>query len=181
MSDYTVGKITQSKLLVAAYPMLDDEGTFTGAIALSLDVDWFTSLANEMNLPPGYSLTVLDTNGVVLGRRPNPETWVGVNIKSKPLGTAVFTATEQMGTFRAMGLDRNTRFHAFTTLKNLTGGGNLIVVLGVPDAEINQVATRNRIHDVALIVGVIFAAVCICSVDLYLFLQKVRVVLKTKG
>ena len=83
ISDYqAVGRITGKAVIVAAYPMYDDEGNLQAVVCTSLDLVWLNKLAAKMGLSPGATFRVIDQKGTILARHPDPEKWGGCRFSS---------------------------------------------------------------------------------------------------
>ncbi len=53
-------------LLAAAYPVLDDEGRFQGAVALGVDLRWLDFLGKTIELPENATISALNEEGELL-------------------------------------------------------------------------------------------------------------------
>lgn len=80
---------TYSGVLYAGFPVQDDFGKFSGAIVVSLDIDFFNRIVAEI-IPPGErnSAAFVNWKGEILARWPEPEKYFGMNISSGVAFTA---------------------------------------------------------------------------------------------
>jgi len=150
MSSYQVGRITGKPSLSLGYPSLDDSGQVRAVVFVSLDLARLNRIAaeTELRLPEGAALTVLDGQGIVVARYPDPKNWVGRQAAELPLVDVL--TTQRDGTTVQRGLDGVERLYAFTAIgKN---GEDLFVSVGIPlDAAFAQVR-----HDLVLrLVGLV--------------------------
>lgn len=57
---YSVGKVSGNKQVVTAYPLFNSKGEFNGMVGAAIDVKWLDTIATQVKLPPGYSITAID-------------------------------------------------------------------------------------------------------------------------
>ncbi len=131
VGEYQIGRLSGKAVIVLGYPVLDATARLQGVVATALDLAWLNRLATEAELPPGSALTVMDRNGTILARHPDPEKWVGKSFSNAPIFRDVLSQRE--GTARAVGMDGTRRLYAFAPL----GGGRdtgAYVSIGIPIA-----------------------------------------------
>ena len=63
VSGFVTGDVTHQPLIIAAYPMHGNDGSFAGIVATSLSLYWFTSLADIFALPVGSTIFIVDDKG----------------------------------------------------------------------------------------------------------------------
>jgi putative nucleotidyltransferase with HDIG domain len=143
-SDYVIGRISGKAILVFGYPVLDAAGQVQAVVCAGLDLGWLNQLAAEAQLPSGSTLTVVDRNGTILIRYPNPEQWVGQSVPEASLVQSILAQGE--GTVEVPGVDGVPRLYAFTSLRGVLEGSAYVSV-GIPSelafAEANRVLARN--------------------------------------
>jgi PAS domain S-box-containing protein len=140
IGDYQVGKVTNRGSVNFGYPILNRSGEVEGVIYAALDLTWLTHLAAEARLPEGASLSILDSQGTILARFPDPEKWAG-----KPVPDAPLFQLLQLGnraTQELIGVDGVKRLYAFTILSGKPQAGRIYVVVGIPKeiafAQVNR-------------------------------------------
>jgi PAS domain S-box-containing protein len=62
---------------VVGYPVREETGRISGAVALTLDLVRFQELLEDVKPYPDAVITIADFDGVVVARSPDPGTWVG--------------------------------------------------------------------------------------------------------
>lgn len=76
---FTVGRYAQKSdrpaTIVFCYPVFDYKNTVKSVIFLTLNPKWLARLAPEIPLPVGSTLSILDRNGIVIARYPEPQDW----------------------------------------------------------------------------------------------------------
>ncbi len=87
------GKISQKWILPLAYPVRGEEGHVIGVLGAAIDLISYTPVTRNAVLPAGATVTLINSDGIVLSRYPDPLRWVGKNVKS--LG--IFRAIQKRG------------------------------------------------------------------------------------
>ncbi|MGE5476711.1 MAG: ATP-binding protein [Bacteroidales bacterium] len=91
----------------------DGRGVFLGVAVAGFDTDTFTDFYRTLPLGPQASIGVVDLDGRVVLRQPDPERWVGANVADSPL-LAALRRGESSGMFiNTSPLDRVERLVAF--------------------------------------------------------------------
>ncbi|HEY7677738.1 MAG TPA: diguanylate cyclase [Candidatus Methylomirabilis sp.] len=114
VGDYQVVRIAGKALLLCAYPVVAATGRAEAAVFAVLDLDWLNQLATEAQLPEGATVAVIDGQGTILARHPDPKQWVGRSLPNEPLLRTILT--QKAGAAELPGVDRITRLFAFTEL-----------------------------------------------------------------
>jgi serine phosphatase RsbU (regulator of sigma subunit) len=130
MGDYVIGRTTGKPTVHFAYPVLDTQGTLRRIAMVGLDLAWLEKLAAEAELQEGAILQVMDSEGTILVRWPDPERWRGKSIKGLSFAKRIMAAKE--GTIEEDGPDGVRGLYAFTTLKGAEGAGLVRVIIGIP-------------------------------------------------
>ncbi|MBM4328165.1 MAG: PAS domain S-box protein [Deltaproteobacteria bacterium] len=128
VSDFHVGRVSGQPSINFAYPVLDERDQIRFILIAALDVTWFVKQAAEAQAPPGGGITVIDRRGTVLGRWPNPDTWVGKDASEAEIVKIVLAQSE--GVTQALSLDGVSRLYGFTPLGRYMNAG--YVYVGVP-------------------------------------------------
>lgn len=152
VGDYRIGVVTGKPSLHCGCPIFDDEGKMTAVLLAALDLKWLNQFAHEARLPEGASLTVMDGNGTVLAREPNPELWVGKSYVDHAVLKA-FLKTRGEGTVTGVGLDGIERLYAYTKLTEAKGVP-ICVYSGIPHAVIVRSANRMMAFRIWILAGI---------------------------
>ena len=155
IGEYVIGRITNKAVLVCGYPVLDSSGKVQSVLFAAIDLTWFNRLAAETKMVKGSTLTVLDRNGIILTRYPEPEKWIGKKIPDSPLLKTILTKHE--GVKEAPGLDGAMRIYAFLPLKGLPVG-EVYVKVGIPKDHILSSVHRNLVRNL-IVLGLVFITV----------------------
>ena len=98
---------------ILAYPMLDREGRFQGALAVQFDLGWIGNLLKKSNFPSDTAIVLTDSSRKVLFRYPDPQKYLGQMLPEafiKPM-----TEREE-GVAAGVGLPGDPRLFAFVRL-----------------------------------------------------------------
>lgn len=141
VSEYLLGKLSAKPILAFAHPVFNRTGDLVAIAVITLDLEWFNRFIATRDLPKGATLTVVDRNGVVLARHPDPQEFVGRAKTEAPLVQAVLLQGE--GVIEAPGLDGVPRVYGFTYLGPPSTGVHIAV--GLPEAAVFAAARRDFI------------------------------------
>ena len=109
-----VGPITGKWVSALTQPVHDDAGNLVGILAMTIDLVRYQSAFGGVNLPPGSVVKILDDNGTVIARWPEPEKWVGKNLRGTEIIDLVLATRE--GQAQVRGVDGVERVYGFTTI-----------------------------------------------------------------
>jgi PAS domain S-box-containing protein len=115
------------------------DGASRGVLVLMLDLQaWSESWAQHL-LADGGTLTLRDDGGAVLGRYPDPATWIGQRIPERPAETdSELPADVRLTT----GIDGVRRFYAVTSVR----GWPIAAVAGIPEEAVVAPARRDALR-----------------------------------
>jgi signal transduction histidine kinase len=123
-------------------------------IFASLKLMRLSEVLEAIDLPAGTTLMVVDRQGTVLARQPDPEKWVGKSLINAPVVRRILAQGPSV--FEMPGTDGRQRLHAVTEIKEGQSPG-LFVSVGTPlevsFAHADQALTRNLF--IVVIVGLL--------------------------
>lgn len=178
VGDYVISRTTGKPTIHFAYPVFDGAGQVQVILIAGIDLAWLNQMATKAELPTGRTLTVIEGNGTVLSRYPDPEKWVG---KSKSEAPIVQTVLDQKteGTAESIGIDGITRFYAFGPLYRGAGGVDVYIYTGIPNnvvfADANRLLVRNLVG--LGLVAILALTIAWVGGNLF-FVRRVNVLLK---
>ncbi len=180
IGNYQVDPILGQPAIEFAYPSYDASGQLTSVVFATLDIDWFNQLASELNLPQAASYLVVDQNGTILMRYPQPDQWTGQTLPSSTLIHAILT--QGQGSIEIPDLDGVSRLFSFAPLFQAS---NDEVYLGIGISKQVAFANVNRIllRNLLALAGAAILALAAAWLGSELFiLRKVRALLNaTRG
>ncbi|BBP05622.1 hypothetical protein TPL01_18090 [Sulfuriferula plumbiphila] len=111
----TISRTTGKPVIVTALPIFDTQGAAHRIIFTSIDIGWLEHLLQQVRLPAGTAVSVMDANGVILARHPDGQKFAG---KLNPLGALVLAilARKEEGIGQGKGIDGITRLFAYHRL-----------------------------------------------------------------
>lgn len=141
--EYAQEPIAGSPVLPFGYPVPPEWDYPLAVVFVGIDLDWLGGFVAQAGLPPDSTLSVVDRNGRILARYPDPEILAGSALGSDALQPLL---AESEGVFEGVGADGKTKLYAFKVLCCLTSG-NVYVRIGIPKetafAEPDRVLRRN--------------------------------------
>ena len=132
--DYQVGTITGKAAINVAYPLLDTAHEIRAIIAAALDVRWLNHRLAETPLPKGTTVSLLDRQGTMVARYPDPDRWVGRSLPDAQIIRTVLAQGE--GTVDLPDLDGVARLFAFKPLIGAGPQSSLAIVVGIAKAVV---------------------------------------------
>jgi PAS domain S-box-containing protein len=129
IGNYQIGRVTGRGTINFGYPVLDPSGEVGAVVFAALDLSWLTQLTGDVRLPMGASLSILDSQGTIVARFPEPGKWVGRPVPDAPLFQILQLRDQE--TKELMGVDGVRRLYAFSTLSGKAEAGQLYVIVGI--------------------------------------------------
>ena len=127
ISDFEVGFVTRKPILTLAYPVYGTTRVLNGAIGLGLSLEWINTFLADNALPEETVITLIDQNGVVLARYPDPQNWVGKLYNNGEVLEAAL-AEGGSGTIRRVSaIDDLPRLYVFQSLAPIAPDVHVIV------------------------------------------------------
>ncbi|HEY7167066.1 MAG TPA: ATP-binding protein [Candidatus Binatia bacterium] len=159
MGDYQIGRITGRASIVFGLPLLDAEENVEGVLFAALDLNWLDSLAAEIEISPGATLSVFDRQGTVLANFPDAEVWVGKNVSTEPIFRLL--QVQHRGVEEITGIDREQRLYAFTVLGGNATAGRAYIAVGIPKGSADSQAQEALLLNLfwLVVVGLLAVAV----------------------
>ena len=127
---------------ILAYPMLDREGRFQGALAAQFDLVWIGNLLKKSNFPSNTAIVLTDSSRKVLFRYPDPQKYLGQMLPEafiKPM------AEREEGVAAGVGLPGDPRLFAFVRLS--PPWQDMWVTIGLPREWVVTPVNRSLWHN----------------------------------
>ncbi|MDO9707892.1 HWE histidine kinase domain-containing protein [Paracraurococcus lichenis] len=164
IGNYAVGLATRKHSLHVALPLKASRHGRDGMVVAALDLAWLAQRLAEVPLPPGGSAVVVDRNGTILGRWPDPERFLGTPASFQDLGS------NDVRVDATTGIDGVRRIYAFGPLGGRTPG--LQVGIGIDPAAAEAALARANRRGLLLIVLSGIAALLLASFAARRFLEQ---------
>ena len=147
IGDYQIGRLTGVPTLNFAHVVRDESGSVRAVVIAAFDLAYFNRLPSDLDLPPGTTLSVIDSQGTILARYPGAERWTGESLpESFPLESMLEGGE---GTLEATGLDGVARVYGFTRLIGAPIADPVFVRIGIPTAIAYEESSRQLIQNLA--------------------------------
>ncbi len=142
VGSYSVGRATGKPILTMGQPILAEDGSLLGVVVTGIELEVFGSFGDSADLPDGASFSVVDRNGTVLMRHPDPPSWIGKTVGDSALGELMLAGAS--GSSELSGPDGVTRLYSYTPVPGAEGA--VFVAVGVPRsvayASVSEVVLR---------------------------------------
>ena len=175
--DYQVGSITGKATINVAYPLLDEAQEIRAIVTAALDVRWLNDRLAEAPLPEGTTVSLLDRQGTIVARSPDPDRWVGRSLPEAQIIRTILAQGE--GLVDLPDVDGVVRVFAFKPLVGAGSQSSLAIVVGIAKsvvyAEANGFFLRGLIALGA--VALLIVAADWAGAD-YLILRPIRALVK---
>ncbi len=111
LSDYLVTRISQLPALIATYPIVKDDGSVSGVILGTINLQWIDDLAATAAQRTGTSVALVDGNGALIAASADEAPLIGKNFTGHTLAHDILANDE--GTLTAAGFDGIRRIFAY--------------------------------------------------------------------
>ncbi len=170
VSDVVLGRILGKPVVLLAKSIRDPAGRVGGVVYVSIDLTWLHDELGQSGLPAGARLWVIDRQGGIAVRYPDPEGWVGRNVAAMP-SMQHFLAPGNEGVLHANGLDGTPRLFGYAPLLN-TQSGQLRLFLTVPKAMVEAPADQNFLKNLVVMLGVLAVVAVLLAGSVYRLLVR---------
>ena len=111
LSDYLVTRVSQLPALIATYPIVKDDGSVSGVILGSINLQWIDDLAAMAARRSGTSVALVDGNGTLIAASADEKPLIGKNFTGHVLAHDISGNDE--GTLTGGGFDGIRRIFAY--------------------------------------------------------------------
>lgn len=149
VGDYQTGRITGVPSINFSYPALDEAKQVRAVVFAAVGLDWLNRTESEVaaTLPKGSRLTKIDSKGIILVHHPDSEKWLGQPLPETSLARSVLS--KDTGIIRAPDANGIRTIHGFAKLQSPVHGGNVHVILSVPEHAVFARANRRLVFNLA--------------------------------
>ncbi|MGY0833155.1 sensor domain-containing diguanylate cyclase [Azospirillum brasilense] len=153
VSNFLIGQNSKQPRVVAALPILGDDGKVIRVLLAGVDLNWLAELSVEIAHESGGTVSLFDSEGTILARVPDPQGIVGRSMTDHPMVRKIME--EEAGIIEDDGLDGIPRISGFSTLEE-TGAK---IVVAVARDDILAAADRNLLLGTGVMAGVVLLIV----------------------
>src|SRR6266542_1053519 len=168
VGDYVVSRVRGKGALGFGYPVRNEGGEIVSVAIASLDVAMMQQDLDELEVPPGAEVAVLDRGGVTLSARPNGASWLG-----RPFDAhLVDSVRSARGSVTLAGTDGVTRLYSLREVTAPDGTVAMHVLAGIPMGAILDPV--NRVSSRALLGSLLASALALAAAVLMAEFMLVR-------
>ena len=155
ISEFIIGRITGKAIVVLGYPVIGSDKETKAFVFISIDLSWFNEFAEKTELPDRSVFLMIDSQGTVLARYPDPEKLVGTRPDVPVIKTILSLKKE--GVTEGIGIDGIHHFIAFAPIHE----SDIYVAIGIPSSTVFAGARRIFVNNLIylLIVTIVIIAV----------------------
>src|SRR5262249_46692824 len=132
VGNYIVGRLNRKPTFAAVYPTHALDPNVHAAVAMTVDLQWVSSLITSLQRRPGSSVLLIDGEGTVIASDAGRAAWNGKRIPDPPLFRSLGMGDE--GTIRSEGLDGVRRIFGFARVPS----SDARLVVGLNEADVLQ-------------------------------------------
>jgi PAS domain S-box-containing protein len=168
--DYQIGRITGQPQVSFGYPILRPSGGVQGIVYAALDLGWLSHLVEDNPPPAGIAVSLIDRQGTILARYPDPNQWVGKQLTDQNLLAAF--QSQKAGTTEGVGIDGVQRLVGFVRLTDFADKQGISVVTSEPTALAYAAANRALVTNLIWFGVIALVAISAAWGGAYLFLLR---------
>ena len=150
VSGYIVGRQSGKAIIVAAMPILGPDG-IRRVVGVSIDLTWMNELLRQ-DEHADTRIAVLDAEGNILARHPDPEGWIGKDMGNLPLTRTLMRNAPTV----LEGVSADGPRRVWSSAKIAETGA--VFVVGLPMEPILAERQRDRLKGLALLATAAAAA-----------------------
>jgi len=170
--EFIIGKISGDPGITFGYPLLDNKGQFRGVAFSGFTLKYLDSVVSNYNLPAGYNITLIDKNGVILARFPNPGDLLGKNDSGDPAIKNILADSNENSFVLKDNPSGKEKIYAYTRIDNTLSIGTIYLFIDAPTDFIRTESEKRLFSDVLITVITVGIAVAILITDWYFFIHK---------
>jgi signal transduction histidine kinase/ActR/RegA family two-component response regulator len=168
VGDLVVSRVRGLGAVGFGYPARDEAGRIVAVAIASLAVTELQRELEDLPLPPGAEVAVLDRRGVTISARPDPARWLG-----KPFDPTLVTEIEaEDRPVTVEGTDGVVRLYSHREVTAPDGTVAMHVIAGIPTAAIFDPV--NRVSNRALVASLLVSVLALAAAALVAELTLVR-------
>jgi len=176
IGEYLIGRIINKPLIALAHPVFDGTGYLKAILFSGIDLEWLNKTIVSSRLQEGTSVSVIDSNGTVLFRYPEPEKFVGKSMREAAIVKTMLA--KRKGVEESEDIDGIRRLFGFTELGK--GVESVHVAVGILKQIALAKSDRNMKHNLVYLGFVaILALAAAWFMGGFLFIRPVSWLLET--
>jgi len=168
VGEMVIGHIVGKPVLHCAYPIIASAGEVQAIIVAALNINELAQGLPFSTLPSGSTVTIIDNQGKIIFRHPNPEHWVEKDIAEAEIVKII--RAQGQGLAKARGSDGVSRLYAFMPMgRNYPQG---FIYAGIPLETVYGPANQTLIRNLLLLLTAIVFILIMAWLLGYLFIMR---------
>jgi PAS domain S-box-containing protein len=171
---YQAGNARGVPAMYLALPLASPGGRVHAVAFAELDLSWLGRLVADANLPAGITVALVDREGTILAREPDPQDWRGRSAAEVPVIRSML-ASREGGTAISLDVDGVRKLFAFRVLPGLPEEGRLYLAAGIPYSAAFDDADRILARSLGVlgVTGILVIGIAFIGGD-FLVLRRIR-------
>ncbi len=166
IGSYQTERLSGRASINFGYPVKDAEGQVQAVAFAAMDLRWLNTMAGQVRLPKGATITIVDREGTILARYPHPDLWVGKVVPKSDFLSTLLESQEE-GVAEGTGVDGIKRLYAYTPLDDRPH--TTFLYTGIPTTTVYEEANRALVRNILGLCAVSILAVVAAHVFGHLF------------
>ena len=158
LAEVVMGRILQKPIIIFSKSVRNAKNEVTSVLLLALGLDWLQNELAKTELPKEARLTVLDAQGVVISRYPDPEAWTGKSAAQSPAIQQLLNASSA-SVFESTTWDGTAKIFAHTPLLATASGSQYHLLLSIPKQVIEAPVRREALIGLGVMLAVLVGMV----------------------
>jgi PAS domain S-box-containing protein len=152
VGELLVGRLSKVLSLGMGYPVYAEDGRLLKVFYATLELSWLQEAVKKLSLPAGAVVAVVDTNGILLARHPDPgHEWTGKPAPEREALDSIL-AGECRGFVEFPGQDGVIRLNSIEPMQWIDGKC-IYARVGVPKDEVYAPVNARFQRDIAALLG----------------------------
>lgn len=126
--------------VICAYPILNKQNQVELTVFLILNSSWLSQIVPKILLPKGAALSILDRNGFLIARYPEPKDWQVKSTVNLPIIKDMLVTGKDIAEIR--GVDGSEHLYIPTQESNFADPNRYMAAIGI--SQVNPFAQANR-------------------------------------
>ncbi|WP_428827293.1 response regulator [Azonexus sp. IMCC34842] len=137
---FLIGRFSGKPGITFGLPMRDATGKLQAVLFIASDITWFDRLTENYQLPPGWISTLFSSDGALISRFPDPDTWRGKPLSADSKARLLDALQNYRGSVVLTGLDGIERLYILLPIK--IASQSLIVSIAAPVNKTLKIVER---------------------------------------
>ncbi len=167
---FLIGRFSGKPGITFGLPMHDAAGKLRAVLYIASDITWFDRLTENYQLPAGWISTLFSSDGALISRFPDPDTWRGKPLSAESKARLLDALQNYRSSVVLTSLDGVERLYILMPIK--IASQSLIVSIAAPVAETLKVVERQFWLRLAVLSAVTLLSMLLARYYLYNLIER---------